>query len=192
MTEPVKPGDAPATPPTPDKNPPADPAAGDKTPPATPEPAPADYSTVKAPDGSKLDPARVAALTSWAKDKKLPPEVAQDVLNREHEALASYEASQVAALEKQKETWLADLKNDKEIGGEKLNASVEPARRLIDKFGSPEFKKALDDTGLGNHPELVRFVARIAKAVGEDNLVLPSGAGGGAKDPRELFYGAKP
>jgi hypothetical protein len=45
----------------------------------------------------------------------------------------------------------------------------------------------LNDTGLGNHPELVRFCCRVARAMAEDGVVRPETAGGSA-DPLEVLY----
>jgi len=168
-------------------------AAGNEAAKTSETPPPADYSTLKLPDGSKLDAKRVEDVSAWAKAKNIAPDVAQEILNREHEAVSTIEAARAAEIEKVKETWLNELKADKEIGGDKLNQHVEPAKRLVDKFGSESFKKTLDETGLGNHPELVRFLSGIAKAVGEDKLVLPGASPAGVKKSlEETFYGSKP
>jgi hypothetical protein len=165
-------------------------AAGNEQTETSKTPPPADYSTLKLPEGSKLDTKRVEDVSAWAKAKNIAPEVAQEILNREHEAVSTVEAAQAAGIEKAKQAWLDELKADKEIGGDKLNAHVEPAKRLVDRFGSDKFKQALNETGLGNHPELVRFLAGIAKAVGEDKLVLPGASpAGGKKSVEEAFYG---
>lgn len=154
-------------------------------------PAAPDYSGLKVPDGSKLDVKRVEEIATWAKERSLDPKVAQDILTREHELVSSVEAARAAEVDGLKDRLLNDLKADKEMGGDKLNSYVEPARRLVDRFGNEAFKSALDQTGLGNHPELVRFLANIAKAVGEDKLVLPSANGGSSeKAPWERLYGA--
>ncbi|MEC7472463.1 MAG: hypothetical protein VX946_03765 [Pseudomonadota bacterium] len=44
--------------------------------------------------------------------------------------------------------------------------------KAIEKFGSPELRQVLNDSGLGNHPELVKFCHRIGKAISDDSLVL--------------------
>lgn len=169
--------------------------AGSQTDPnaqASGQPTPADYSGLKLPDGSKLDTARVTEMATWAKERSLDPKVAQDVLTREHELVSSIDAARAAEVEGLKSKWLEDLKADKEMGGDKLNSYVEPARRLVERFGNESFKKALDETGLGNHPELVRLLANIAKHVGEDNLVLPAGqATAPEKTPAQKFYEPK-
>lgn len=187
MPDPIKAdGDAPAT----QTGTGGEAAPETKTAATSETPTPADYSTLKLPEGSKLDAKRVEDVSAWAKAKNIAPEVAQEILNREHEAVSTAAAAQAAEVERVKETWLNELKADKEIGGDKLNQHVEPAKRLVDKFGSESFKKALDETGLGNHPELVRFLSGIAKAVGEDKLVLPGASPAGAKKSvEEVFYG---
>lgn len=201
MTTPATPpADAPATPPVA----PAPAAAPDTSltgagaptdaPPAktpeTPAAAPETYS-LKLPDGSRLDPSRVEKIASLAKERGLSNEAAQEILTREHEAVDQYASAQATVLEKEKERWLTDLKADKEIGGDNLNKKVEQASRVVKKFGTPEFSKALNESGLGNHPELVRVFARIADAMGEDNLVLPGAAPSGQASLRDLFYPSK-
>lgn len=162
------------------------PAKASETPPAAPE----TYS-LKLPEGSRLDPSRVESIASLAKERGLSNEAAQEILTREHEAVQQYASAQETVLEKEKERWLTDLRADKEIGGDHLNKKVEQASRVVKKFGTPEFNKALNDTGLGNHPELVRVFARIADAMGEDNLVLPGAAPSGPASLRDLFYPPK-
>ena len=121
---------------------------------------------------------------SWAKDKKVAPDLAQEILNRE----AAHEASQAADYAKQVETWKTELQNDKEFGGDNLPKNVELAQRVVKKFGSESFQQALTDSGLGNHPELVKVFAKIGKAIGEDNIVLPGSTPAGPKDLRDVFY----
>lgn len=57
----------------------------------------------------------------------------------------------------------------------------------MDKFGSPELKQYLNETGLGNHPELVRIFANIGKAMSEDGLV--TGNSGGVKSAADVLFG---
>ena len=37
-------------------------------------------------------------------------------------------------------------------------------------FATPELKKALNETGFGNHPELVRLFVKIGKSLSEDSF----------------------
>ena len=60
------------------------------------------------------------------------------------------------AWQKTTEQWAADVKADKEIGGDNLISNLSAAQRALDQFGTPELKEYLNTTGLGNHPDLVK------------------------------------
>lgn len=86
--------------------------------------------------------------------------------------------------------WADTVKADKELGGENLNQNLAVAKQAIDQFGSPELSKLIkapspdnpEGLGLGNHPELIRFMYRVGKALGEDNLVVGDTAGASSGD----------
>lgn len=127
---------------------------------------------LKMPDGSPLDPEAITRVETYAKANKLSNEEAQQLLEVEHTAVKSFADKQNANMETLKNTWAEESKNDKEFGGQAFAQNVELSRRVVDKFGSVQFKAALNDTGLGNHPELIRMLSRIGKAIGEDELVV--------------------
>lgn len=73
----------------------------------------------------------------------------------------------VAALQS---SWLTASEKDPEIGGDGAQEKVAIARTAL-KFATPELKQVLNETKLGNHPELVRWMYRVGKAMSEDTLV---------------------
>ena len=51
------------------------------------------------------------------------------------------------------------------------------ARTAVDKFGTPELKELLVSHGVGNHPEMIRFMVKVGKLTGEDvpgGVTVPS------------------
>jgi len=63
----------------------------------------------------------------------------------------------------------------------------------VNKFGSPNLIKTLDETGFGDHPELIRLLSKIGKTMKEDDFVLPGvQQGGEKKDMAALLYGGTP
>ena len=44
------------------------------------------------------------------------------------------------------------------------------ARRAIERFGTPALRQLLNETGLGNHPEMVRLAVRVGRALAEDSV----------------------
>mgnify|MGYP000700477353 CR=1 FL=1 len=63
------------------------------------------------------------------------------------------------------------------------------AKKALDTFGTPEFRTLLNESGLGNHPEMIRMMFRAGKAISEDKFV-PAGSGSpkGAKDAANALY----
>lgn len=199
----VKPAD-PAAPKPPEK--PADPAA--VTPPATPtpetkpptelakpgdpvspKPAPVDYD-LKPPEGSLVSADEAKALTERAKKAGLSKEQAEGLLQERIDASQSLMKRQNIAMGEARKQWMEEAKADPVFGGDKFAESAEKARRVIDRFASPELKKMLDETGFGNNPYVFRFVASIASAFSEDQLVRgQTGASEGKKSREEILYG---
>lgn len=144
---------------------------------------------LKVPDGSSFDQTAIDRAISFAKEKGLSPEVAQAVLEREHLAITAANAAADAAWKEQQQQWTKTAQSDKELGGPAFIQNVELAHRVIKKFASEDFVKALEASGFGNHPELLRTFNRIGKMMGDDSLVLPGAQAGGKKSMEELFYG---
>lgn len=128
---------------------------------------------VKKPENSPLSDAHLESIKSFAKEKKLSNEAAQMLVERESHAVKAYQEQQMADLEVKRNEWLESTKNDKEIGGANFKENAELAKRVIYRFGSESLRAELESTGLGNHPELVRMIAKIGKTMSEDTLAIP-------------------
>lgn len=148
---------------------------------------------LKLPDGASLDEAHVEKVISLAKAKGLTNEQAQEILNHDAELVThqktKFQEEMKETIEAAKTQWLEAVKTDKEVGGDKFNETVSAAAGVVNKFGSEELKRHLNESGLGNHPELVKFCAKIAKAIGPDTLVKASAAPQVKKSVSEIFYG---
>ena len=59
--------------------------------------------------------------------------------------------------------WASRAKADPEIGGAGFDANVAYAKRAIDRFGDDRLRGTLAQTGMGNHPELIRMFARVGR-----------------------------
>lgn len=145
--------------------------------------------SLKLPEGSLLDPALVEKTAAYAKERGLSQEQAQGLLERESEAATAHQDRLLANHKAMTAKWIEDVKADKEIGGAAFVQSTEDARRALTRFGSEAFRKILDDTGYGNHPEIVRVFAAVGRAMKDDKLVPgTAGAGGSKKSPAEVMY----
>jgi len=54
--------------------------------------------------------------------------------------------------------------------GDKFPEYVKTMERAVEAFGGVEFKKFMDDSGLGNNPAIVKTFYNIGKAMSEDTL----------------------
>jgi hypothetical protein len=149
--------------------------------------APEKYTDFKLPDGVKLDAAEVTELQTYAKTHNLTQEQAQALVDRTVKTRGDTEAALVAkqqeAVKQLATDWKAATQADKEIGGDNLTATLATAVKARDAFGSPELIRILNDSGMGNHPEVVRFFAKVGKAMGEDKFVQGSANSGTAANP---------
>jgi len=63
--------------------------------------------------------------------------------------------------EAQLNTWREEIISDPTYGGDNLKKNAENAKRVVDKFGSDNFKELLRETGYGDHPEVFKFIAKL-------------------------------
>lgn len=158
------------------------PADGDK-----PEGAPEKYE-FKPAEGQELDTAALEQFEPIARELNLTNEQAQKMVDLYGtKIMPMVQQQQAEAWQKTTEQWAADVKADKEIGGDKLTANLSSAQRALDLFGTPELKEYLEGTGLGNHPELVKTFIKIGKAMSEDGMV--DGSNQGQRSAAEVLYG---
>lgn len=154
-----------------------------------PEPVKAPTYALVLPEGSPLGQEDIDRVTKIAKEKGFSPDDAQALLEVENEAVTSFDTKRKAEAAEVSKTWKAETEKDKEIGGEKYRENVELAHRVIARYGTEAFKKILDDTGTGNHAEVVRIFARIGKAMSDDQLII--GTGGASpkqKSTADMLY----
>ena len=153
-------------------------AAGDSADDKAPEGAPEKYE-FKAPDGQQFDPKVIESYAEVAKELNLSQDAAQKMLDKLGPVIQTRQAEQVEAIRSQ---WAEDAKADKEFGGDKLTENLASAKKALDQFGNAELRTLLNESGLGNHPEVIRFMVRAGKAISEDRYV--GGGQGGKTGPR--------
>jgi hypothetical protein len=81
------------------------------------------------------------------------------------------EAAQKANMASAVGKWVDAAKTDKEFGGDKLNENLAIAKTALEKFGTPALSKLLNDSGLGNHPEIIRAFVRAGKQITPGSFV---------------------
>jgi hypothetical protein len=151
---------------------------------------PEKYEAFKLPEGTELDATALAEFEPIAKSLGMTQEGAQKVVDMYAGQVAKFAEAQQKLIGDTVAEWAKTAQADKEYGGDKFGANIAVAQKAISDFGSPELAKMLNETGLGNHPELIRFCLNVGKKLSEDSVVRGSKAAA-AVDTAELFYGAK-
>ncbi|MES1971649.1 MAG: peptidase [Pseudomonadota bacterium] len=166
---------------------------GDEPPEA--DPGIPDSYELTAPEGLALDPAAIELATPVFRElglsneqaNKLMPvagQFAQGLLDRHNRQI-------LGQVQADRKAWLDAAQADPEIGGRHWATTIGTAARALDALGltrgSP-FRVLLDESGLGNHPEMIRAFQRVGKAIGEDAFERSSGIHHAKRDRAETLY----
>lgn len=138
-------------------------------------------------EGMHLSEEVLGSFSEVAKELNLAQDAAQHMLDRVAPAIAR---QQQAAIQAVNEQWVSQVKADKEIGGDRLQQNLAIAKKARDAFGTDGLRKLLNESRIGNHPEMIRFFVRAGQAISEDSFV----SGGtrppaGGKDAATVLYG---
>lgn len=141
----------------------------------------------KPPEGMEFDEETINLYAEAAKEAGLSQEKADIILGKIAPHLAQ---QQIKAVEKASSEWEAASRADPEFGGDKLNENLSVAAKAIEQFATPELKTLLNESRLGNNPEVIRLFYRVGKAISEDGFVSATGAPQ-TSDARSLFPNTK-
>lgn len=125
---------------------------------------------LKLAEKSSLNQADVDRIAETAKTQGLTNAQAQAALEAADNSIKSYVTRELERTKAEVPKWLDELKADKEYGGEKFNETVENARRVVDKYADKDFKDFLNNSGLGNHPMIVKMFSKLGRSFGEDHF----------------------
>lgn len=150
--------------------------------------APESYEDFTIPEGFETDDESVEQFSSMAKELGLSQEQAQKLLNKQAEVSAENIAQAETARVQREQGWVDELKADANFGGKNLAETVERANRTLRNLGSPELISLIKETGYGNNPEVVKFMANIDKRLGEDSMVEGKGTTINKLSPTAIMY----
>ncbi len=147
---------------------------------------PPSYDGLTPPEGVSFAPETLEAFKTLAREINLTQEQAQKLV--EYESSLAVRGHADAQEEKRRtlERWAQQTRT---LYGAKLEEEISFALRAADMFGGPDFRALLEDTGLGNHPVIIRMLSGVGKAIGEDSF--PGGKSAAPQDKTfaEALYG---
>jgi hypothetical protein len=149
------------------------------------------------PEGfEKLDETAVAEATPVFKELGLSNEQANKLVpvaaSFAKRIVEDRDQQLMGTILEQRKDWLETAKKDPEIGGTHWDGTISSAAKALDQLGFPKgspLRVALDDSGFGNHPEMIRLMSKVGKAIGEDADFARATTGKDKKTDAEIFYG---
>lgn len=153
--------------------------------------APEKYEPFKLAEGQELDTEAFALAEPVFRKLNLTQENAQSLVDTFGGIMQSLEKRIETERAETVAGWLKTAKADTEIGGAKWAKSIKDAQGIIGRYADNEFKVFLEQTGLTNHPGLIKMLARAGARMSEGTF---ENAGGGSgmkaeKSLEEIFYG---
>jgi hypothetical protein len=188
----------PATPPSADTGVPAPPVSPQEpaggTPPKTaltdvPPAAPElKLDTVKFPEGMKLEGETRGAFEKAVQESD-PNKRAQALLDLYAGEAKKAQEGAYKTFNDMNKQWVDAVKADSEIGGDNWANTQRTIAKALDTFGTPGVRQALNLTGAGNNPDVIKTFYKMAKALAEGGHASGSPpAQTGEKGLAELMY----
>lgn len=145
---------------------------------------------LKLPDGATLSEEAIAGVKEKFAAANVPPDQAQALFDAHVEGLKTAMQTATQTLldnwATTKAAWEGEIKADPEIGGAKLDQSIASIRKGAETLLGPKaakaFHEALDTTGAGSHPAMVKALFKAFSIHAPATNV--SGAPAGAKEAR--------
>jgi hypothetical protein len=158
-----------------------------------------DYEISGLPDDMEIDKEALEAVSPVAKElglsnegfSKLANVYATQVMPKVVEGVVDNLQKDIAA---QHAAWATEalemINTDDTFAGKKLDDVKAMSAKAIDRFGGPDFRKYLNDTGLGNHPAMLKFAYLTGQAIAEDTTFERGGVAPTQKSRTEKYYGS--
>jgi len=145
--------------------------------------APAEYTDFTMPEGVTASPELLTEFKGAAKELGLSQEQAQKLVDLQSKFVLASAKEQQEQFTQLGNEWAAETKK---ALGTSFATEMRFAAKARDQFASPELVQLLNDSKLGNHPEVVKLFIAIGKAVSEDGFV--SGRNAAENDPLVAMY----
>lgn len=144
------------------------------------------------PEGMEIDAAMAEAVAPVFKDLGLTQAQAAKLTEAYGKVVEAQTKANADAITSLMDDWVKAAKEDKEIGLKEWVSTVKTANAVLRQFGTKELiDNVMVAQGVGNHPEMIRMLTRIGKAMGDDTLVTGDETDTSSDVPtEEAWYGS--
>lgn len=119
------------------------------------------------PDGVRVDQEAMGFVKDSVKAGDLKPELAQKLLDQHLAAVNRYEEARLAEGFKTIEGWQNEIRSHPEFGGARLESSLESAKLMLHKYGSPRLVSDFRRMGVIDHPDFAFMLMRMGRELSE-------------------------
>lgn len=152
------------------------------------EPEPLTVEALTVPEGVELSPEVSGKFVEILNNAELSPnDRANALLELQADAMKAASEQSSALWQETQQQWQDEVRNDPEIGGEKLDQNLANVRKFLDEYGSPELDDVMAMTGVGNNIHMARFMVKLAKNFTEGQP-LSGRPASQAKDAASVLY----
>lgn len=138
------------------------------------------YEDFKLPEGIALDEEFAGEFKNIAKELNLNQDQAQKLVDLQTKFTQTHAEKINADFKAQVNQWKEESITEL---GPHYKAELSVIAKARQTFGTPELSKLLNETGIGNHKEVVKFFLKIGKTISEDTF---KGSGDGRKTEKSL------
>jgi len=171
------------------------------------EPAPLPVYEFKLPEGTQVDSESFKAFNTklgefqnlTKSQQDIAQKLGQDFIDMHVNEIKNVVENQNKAawdwFKSRNTTWLETAKNDPSIGGENFDATISSAAQAVSLYGGTkvqqaEVAKVLQETGVENHPAILRLLSNITKVAAKEGSPVTSRVVPVQKaSPSQMMYG---
>lgn len=166
------------------------------------------YEAFSVPEGITLDQERSAKFTELLSGLELTGKADHAAVQEFGQKAVDFHISEVKRVaedltklyqttwEKQKTDWKDSVLKDPELGGNRIQTTVDSALTFIRTHGGTEqqqkeFRNLMESSGLGNHPAILRLLANAGRAMSEGKPLAAVKPVQDTKSKTETLYGKR-
>jgi hypothetical protein len=171
----------------------------------TPAPPPT-YEPFTVPEGQTLQPERIGEFTNLLSEFETNTKAdhaavqvfGQQLIDRHvaevQRAVMDVHKANMTAWDAQKTAWKDQFIADPELGGNRMQTTVDAAIGFIRTHGGTEaqqaeFQSLMNESGLGNHPVMIRLLAKAGAAMSEGRPLAATTPAAAPKSKTQKLYG---
>lgn len=146
----------------PEKAPEAKPAEAKSAEAAAPEPL--KYTDFTLPEGVQLDKDQLGKYTEVLGKHQVPQDAAQGLVDLYIKEMTDLQKAQRAQWDRMQDEWVREFR-ESEIGGNREETTLQRCAAVLDQYAAAngaergqKLRAAMTMTGIGNNPEMIRFV----------------------------------